>query len=295
MISQLNNIKVVRDKLFRHLYVERKLNNEAFECENFPDIKILKGMLISQDRFFVATNVFTRISPVLLCFLLKRNVLWDRLKANISWIFHHSNCCLFGVKIMRNNSEIDRNKSAQYKVMSRHYKWLLLITENLSKKTPNDFSSTHVHICVKDALPLITSAQNWPKTAIASLHSTFNVLSDYTHIFNFKMIVFCTSTSSVLFSCPMTSTVPLKRKLTVTCVSILETGDLRRFEDGRKLVQTGENFFTAGFNSGKPRRCQKWKRFQLDLHKRHDSLLIKMVHNVFWTGSEYKIMHNFIV
>ena len=24
-------------------------------------------------------------------------------------------------------------------------------------------------------------------------------------------------------------------------------------------------------------------------------LLEKMVHNVFWTGSEYKIMHNFIV
>ena len=49
MISQLNDIKVVRDKLFRHLYVERKLKNGAFEWENFPDIKILKGMLISQD------------------------------------------------------------------------------------------------------------------------------------------------------------------------------------------------------------------------------------------------------
>ena len=72
MISQLNNIKVVRDKLFRHLYVERKLKNGAFECENFPDIKILKGMLISQDRFFVATNVFTRISPVLLCTTQKK-------------------------------------------------------------------------------------------------------------------------------------------------------------------------------------------------------------------------------
>ena len=130
----------------------------------------------------------------------------------------------------KNNAEyqeIDRNKSVQYKVMSRHYKWLLVITENLLEKTPTYFSSMHVRICVKDALPLITSAQNWHKTAMASLHSTFNVLSDYTHVFNFKMIVFYTSTSSVLLSCPMTSTVPLKSKLTVTCLSILETGDSR--------------------------------------------------------------------
>ena len=34
---------------------------------------------------------------------------------------------------MRNNNETDRNKSAQYKVKSRLYKWLLLITENLKK------------------------------------------------------------------------------------------------------------------------------------------------------------------
>ena len=34
---------------------------------------------------------------------------------------------------MRNNSETDKNKSAQYKVKSRHYKWLLLITENILK------------------------------------------------------------------------------------------------------------------------------------------------------------------
>ena len=30
------------------------------------------------------------------------------------------------VKTMRNNSETDRNKSAQYKVKSRNYKWLLI-------------------------------------------------------------------------------------------------------------------------------------------------------------------------
>ena len=180
-------------------------------------------MLISQDRFFVATW----ISPVPLHFSLKCNVLWNHLKTNISWMFHYSNCCIFRVKTMQNINEIDRNKSVQYKVMSRHYKCLLLKTENLSEKTPTYFSSMHVRICIKDALPLITSAQNWRKTAIASLHSTFNVLSDYTHVFNFKMIVFCTSTSSVLLSCPITSTVPLKSKLTVTCVSILETGDSR--------------------------------------------------------------------
>ena len=67
----ISDIKVVQDKLFRHLYVERKLKNEAFEWENFPDIKILKAMLISQDRFFVATNVFTRISPVSPLFFVK--------------------------------------------------------------------------------------------------------------------------------------------------------------------------------------------------------------------------------
>ena len=104
---------------------------------------------------------------------------------------------------------------------------MTFITENLSKKTPTDFSSTYVHICVKYTMPLITSAQNWSKTAIASLNNIFSVLSDYTHIFNFKMIVFCTCFLSVLLSCPMTSTVPLKSKLTVTCTSILETGDSR--------------------------------------------------------------------
>ena len=54
--------------------------------------------------------------------------------------FHYSNCetCFFhSVKTMRNNSETstDRNKSAQYKIKSRHYKWLLLIAENVFKKS----------------------------------------------------------------------------------------------------------------------------------------------------------------
>ena len=45
--------------------------------------------------------------------------------------FHFSNCCIYRVKTMRNNNETDRNKSAQYKVKPRRYKWLLIITENL--------------------------------------------------------------------------------------------------------------------------------------------------------------------
>ena len=51
---------------------------------------------------------------------------------------------------MLNNRETDSKKSAQYNVKSRHYKWLVLITENLLKNLTN-FSSTHVRICVKDA------------------------------------------------------------------------------------------------------------------------------------------------
>ena len=64
------------------------------------------------------------------------NVLWDRLIKQIfqecfKFIsYHYSNCCIFLVKTMRKNSEIDRNKSTQYKVKLWHYKWLLLITEN---------------------------------------------------------------------------------------------------------------------------------------------------------------------
>ena len=38
--------------------------------------EILKEMIISQGRFFEATNVFAWISPVPLRFSWKRNVLW---------------------------------------------------------------------------------------------------------------------------------------------------------------------------------------------------------------------------
>ena len=36
---------------------------------------------------------------------------------------------------MLNNSETDSNKSAQYKVKSRHFKWLLLKAENLLRNS----------------------------------------------------------------------------------------------------------------------------------------------------------------
>ena len=55
--------------------------------------------------------------------------------------------------LMRYNSETDRNKSAQYKVRSRHNKWLLLITENL-QKNPTNFSST----CAREYLPKVRYA-----------------------------------------------------------------------------------------------------------------------------------------
>ena len=48
--------------------------------------------------------------------------------------FHFSNCCIYRVKTIRNNNETDKNKSAQYKVKPRRYKWLLIMTENLFKK-----------------------------------------------------------------------------------------------------------------------------------------------------------------
>ena len=83
-------------------------------------------MIISQGRFFFR-------------FSWMRYVLWDRL-------IHYPNCCILRVKTMRNNSKTDKNKSGQYKVKSRHYKWILLITENLFLKNPANFSSTLVKL-----------------------------------------------------------------------------------------------------------------------------------------------------
>ena len=47
----------------------------------------------------------------------------------------------------------------EYQVKSRHYKWPLLITENLFKKSYQFLKLTHVRICVKDATPLIYPAK----------------------------------------------------------------------------------------------------------------------------------------
>ena len=56
---------------------------------------------------------------------------------------------------MLNNSETDRNESAQYKVKLRYFKWLLIIAENLFKKS-YQFLKSHVRIFVKDATPLLS-------------------------------------------------------------------------------------------------------------------------------------------
>ena len=51
-------------------------------------------------------------------------------------------------------------------------------------------------------------------------------------------------------------------------------------EQPSPLVRIAQNFFTAGFRSGKPRHCQKWKHFQLNfIHKRHDSIFFISVRN----------------
>ena len=83
-------------------------------------------------------------------------LLWDRLQVNISRLFQIYHIPLlklffFHVKTMRNNSETERNTVLHHicKDKSRHYKWLLLMTKNLFKKNPTNFSSTQVRICGK--------------------------------------------------------------------------------------------------------------------------------------------------
>ena len=125
MITQLSDIKVVLIvRLFRHLrYRERNLKKSiTFEWKHFPD-KSWKGIIISQVRFFAATNELAWISPVLLRFSWKSNVLWKMFQ-----IYHIPLLkllkLLFFVKTMRNNSETstDRIIFAQYKVKTRQDK-----------------------------------------------------------------------------------------------------------------------------------------------------------------------------
>ena len=47
---------------------------------------------------------------------------------------------------MRNNSETDRDKSAQYKVKPRHHRLILLITENLFKNYYQFFKYGRVYL-----------------------------------------------------------------------------------------------------------------------------------------------------
>ena len=58
------------------------------------------------------------------------------------------------------------------------------------------------------------------------------------------------------------------------------------------LVRSAQNFFTDGFDSGQPSRCQNI--LQLNLYKLPKSLFIsfrKMVRNVFWTEYNYTQFH----
>ena len=69
-------------------------------------------------------------------FVFHENVMYCEkcFKFNLS---HSTSQTVFGgVKMMGNNRDTytDRNKFAQYQVKSRHYKWLLLITEKFLKK-----------------------------------------------------------------------------------------------------------------------------------------------------------------
>ena len=136
MISHLSDINVVFDKRF--LQKKRKLKKWlAFQWETSLQINLERNDNQPGSIFLwrqMCLHVFPKSSFL---FSSNCNVLWDRLIKQIfqecfKFIsYHFSDCCIFLVKTMRKNSEIDRNKSTQYKVKLWHYKWLLLITENL--------------------------------------------------------------------------------------------------------------------------------------------------------------------
>ena len=131
-ISHLSDINVVFDKRFRQK--ESKLKKWiAFEWETTFQTNLYRND--DQPGSILCGNKCVCIYPP-----PPPNVLLGRL---IEQIFqecfkfislHFSNCCIFLVKTMRKNSEIDSNKSTQYKVKLRHCKWLLLMTENLLRK-----------------------------------------------------------------------------------------------------------------------------------------------------------------
>ena len=85
--------------------------------------------------------------------------MWDRLEANISRMFRiykshfTTQTVVYHVLKWCWITARQSNKSAPYKVKSRHYKWRLLWQNIFFKKTTN-FSSVHVRICVKDTTSL---------------------------------------------------------------------------------------------------------------------------------------------
>ena len=149
MIFQFGDIKIVFDGLFRHLWRERDCEKTG-KNEKLLDGKTFQINLKSNDKQSV--NFFSDFHEyAMYCGIAWRETFQECFE-NIT--LHYSNCCILGVKAMLNSRETDRKKSAQCKVKSRHYKWLVLITENLLKNLTN-FSTTHMRICVKDATPLV--------------------------------------------------------------------------------------------------------------------------------------------
>ena len=113
---------VVRVDPVRFLYLPRNKKLLNGELSRY----ILKGIKISKGGFFTAFHECAQ------CIMESPEG-----KQNFKlmfWIYHIPllNLLYFMcVKMMQNNNETDRIKSAQYKVRSRQYKWLLLIRENL--------------------------------------------------------------------------------------------------------------------------------------------------------------------
>ena len=110
MISHLSDINVVFDKRFRQK--ESKLKKWiAFEWETTFQTNLYRND--DQPGSILCGNKCVCIYPPPQCIVGSP----DR-----------------AIKTMRKNSEIDSNKSTQYKVKLRHCKWLLLMTENLLRK-----------------------------------------------------------------------------------------------------------------------------------------------------------------
>ena len=97
MTFQLSDIKVVFDRLFRHLWREREnyQNEKAFEKENFP-VKSKKELIISKGRFSVSDfNEYSMGSPE------GKHLFRQECFEFIT--FHDSNCCL--LRVLKDDAE----------------------------------------------------------------------------------------------------------------------------------------------------------------------------------------------